>query len=105
MATKRVNWKSLRKKIPNRVQVKKDLWYEILWTDEFFHGDLYGEMRPDKKQIVLNKNQGDKETMHTLYHELIHLFIDEYEAKLSEADVAKMEKSLYYIIKFLGEFK
>ena len=104
MATKRVNWKSLRKKIPNKIQVKKDLWYEVLWTDEFFDGDYYGQMRPHSKQLILNKNQGPKETMHTFYHELIHLFVDEYGAKLSEADVQKLEKSLYYIIKLLREF-
>lgn len=100
----KIKWKKLREKIPNKIQVKKAVTYEILWTDDFHKQDLYGEMRPDSRQIVLNKNQGDKEVMYTLFHEMIHLFADEYGAKITETDVRKLEKGFYYILKFMKEF-
>jgi hypothetical protein len=101
---KRTDWKKLRNKIPNKIQIKADLWYEVLWADGLPAGDhLLGESRPIERQIVLDKNQSNKEACHTYYHELLHVFADEYGAVLTESSVQKLEPSFYYIIKLIKE--
>ena len=107
----RPNWKKLKSLIPNRVRVKARYYYEVLWSDEFWFDEktnkkTYGITRtyPDKAspdQIILNKNQGGKETVHTYWHEFLHAVSEHYEVKLTETQVEKLEKALPYFIEFV----
>lgn len=106
-----MNWKKLKKNIPNRVRVKARHHYEVLWSDEFWWDEntkrkTFGITRTylDKKtspdQILLNKSQGDKETIHTYFHEFIHAISEHYELNLTESQVEKLEQSFLYMYEF-----
>lgn len=92
-----VNWKKLRQNIPNTTRAKAKEVVEILWIDEFKNGDTYGETRFNPTQIVINKNQSDKEAIFTLFHEFLHLCDDTYEVGLTEKQVRKLEKAFPYL--------
>lgn len=101
-----IKWKQFIKRIPNKVRITRDTSYEILWVDDFHdEDDKYGETRLDDKQIVLNKNQSNKELVHTYYHELLHALSHEYDVGLTETQVRKLERSLAYILKDGNVFK
>jgi Zn-dependent peptidase ImmA (M78 family) len=102
----KVSWKKYRKLIPNRVPIKRNVWYEILWTTEFLKSDKQlGETRFDTRQILINSNQSDSETLHTVFHEIIHAVSFEYDLGMTETQVSKMENFLYYLIKTIFLFK
>lgn len=91
------SYKSLRKNIPNKLKVRGRTHYEVLWSENFaFEKDgnkVYGITRFEPKQIVISTTQGDREAVHTLYHEFIHALSEEYDIKLSEPQVVALEKS------------
>jgi hypothetical protein len=94
-----MDWKKLRRRIPHRVQVTKDTWYEIVWVDDFKDGKTLGETRHDSKQIVILNGQSPKVTVTVYMHELTHAFSDENGSNMTEAQVLDFEKSFYYILK------
>jgi hypothetical protein len=94
-----MDWKKLKRRIPHRVQVAKDAWYEVLYVDDFKDGKTLGETRHDPRQIVLLNGQSPKSAVTTYLHELIHAFSNENDADLTEAQVLAFEKSFYYILK------
>lgn len=85
--------------IPNMFQVGKNLWCEVLWTDEFKDEQTLGESRLHSKQVIINKNQSPKETFKTYIHEVLHFFSDTYGWGLTENQIRKIEESIYYWIK------
>lgn len=95
----KVNWRRLSKQIPNRIQINKKDYYEVLWVDGFTNDQTLGETRYDVKQIVLKKNLSPKLTIVTFMHELVHCFFTEYGIALTESDVLKTEKFFYYLLK------
>jgi|LakMenE18May11ns_1017448.scaffolds.fasta_scaffold9959583_17 hypothetical protein len=102
----KVNWKNLRKKIPNRVRTKARTHYEVLWSDEFWFDEktgkkTYGTTRFDPNLITLNINQGDKETIHTYFHEYIHALSVDYNLDLTETQVENLEKAFPYVREFI----
>lgn len=101
----RVNYKKLRKNIPNKVKAKSRIQYEVLWSDEFAFDKedrkTYGITRFDPRQIVINKNQPDKEAILTLYHEFLHVLSEEYEGALTETQVTKLEQSFQAMREFI----
>lgn len=97
--SKRVNWKKLRKNIPNQVQVDNKTFYEVLWTDDFVDGKTLGETRHDLQQIVIKNGMNDKETVSTYCHELAHLFSDVYNFSMTEKQIVMFEMSLTYLLK------
>lgn len=99
-----VNWKKLASKINSRVQITKNIFYEVVWTDEF-KTDLYGEMRPDFRQIVIKKELSKKDSVITYLHEIAHAASNEYEMNLTENQILKMEKFLYFLLKKGNVFK
>lgn len=101
----KVNWRRLVTQIPNRVQVNKKDYYEVLWVDGFTNELTLGETRFDLRQIVLKKNQSPKQTIVTFMHELVHCFFTEHDIHLTETDVLKTEKFFYYILKPDNIFK
>lgn len=101
-----VNWKKLIKLVPSVVQVKRNKRYEVVYIDEFHEQPrIVGQMRPSTSQIILKLGQSPKEAIHTYVHELIHLFSDEYEVGLTESQVQKLEKAVYYLLKPGNIFK
>lgn len=100
-----VKWKKLRNAIPSQIQIKKGVVYEVAWIKEFpSDSEIMGETRLSDKLILINTNQSDKEAVHTFFHEVLHAFSDENGAKLTEKQVQKMEKSLYFLIKLMKAF-
>jgi hypothetical protein len=102
----KVNWKNLRKNIPNKVRSKSRSSYEVLWTDEFHFDEktgkkTYGTTRFDPNLITLNINQADKETIHTYWHEFIHALSVDYNLQLTETQVENLEKSYLYVREFI----
>lgn len=97
-----MDWKYWLKRIPNKIQIKRKRFYEVLWADEFAH---YGETRFDKSQIVLALGQVPSETVHTYLHEVLHAISAEYDADLTERQVRALEKALYYVLKAGNLFK
>lgn len=94
-----LNWKKLVKQIPHRIQVKKNVFYEILWIDQFPDKETVAETRKYNKQIVIKKGLSPKLTIICYLHELAHCFSDEYGANFTENQILVMEKSLYFLLK------
>jgi hypothetical protein len=104
MKTKNILWSNLSKLIPEKVKITADCVYEILWVKKFKDNKQLGETRYDEKQIVMNVQQGCKETVHTYFHEYWHALSNEYDINLTENQVQKMEKATPYIIKMVKPF-
>ena len=100
-----VNWKSLMKKIPNKVQLSKRGEYEIVWVDSFKQDDVVGETRFDRKQIAIKKKMSPKNTVITYLHEVAHGLSAEHEVQLTENQILALEKGLYYLLKDGNLFK
>lgn len=94
-----MNWEKLRKKIPHRVQIARNAWYEVLYTDDFKDGNTYGETRFDPRQIVIQNGLSPKLTVVTYLHECAHAFAAEHDINLTETQILAMEKAFYYILK------
>jgi len=103
--SKVINWKSLTRRIPHRVQVSRKSFYEICYVDTFVDKDVLGETRFDRKQIVLKDDQPHKEKVHTYLHELLHAISEEYEVGLTESQVRALEKAIYYMLKSDNVFR
>ena len=99
----KVNWRKLRKQIPARIQVKKNVYYDILWSKDL--KDCVARMDPQKRQITILLGQSDKNTVISYLHELVHLFSDEYQFSLTETQVLSSEKCLYFVLKAGNLFK
>lgn len=101
----RTDWKKLKRNIPNKVRTTSRTQYEVLWIDGFVtevEGQkTYGETRYQPKQIVLNTNQGARECVHTMYHELLHALSAELDANLTESQVIALEKSFNAVREFI----
>jgi hypothetical protein len=101
-----MDWKSLLARIPNKVQVTSKIFYEILWSPKIHKAeDACGLMRPDTKQIIIEQGHPPKLTTVIYLHEVLHAFSEEYDLKLTENQILKMEKALYYALKEGNLFK
>lgn len=99
-------WLDWFSKIPQTVQVSRKGKYEVLWTDLIKEDpNTMGETRFQPKQIVIKTAQSHKESVSTYLHELIHAVSEEYEVGLTEAQVRKLEKAVYYMLKPGNVFK
>lgn len=100
----RVSWKKLVKKIPHRVRVGPQKYYEVVWIDEFAQDpERMGEMRPDVKQIVIKRGLSAKETVGTVFHEFMHALGAEHNIDLTEAQVLQLEACLSEFKQFFGD--
>lgn len=101
-----MNWKGLVKRIPHKLQVTSRVFYEVLSSPKIVGGeDCYGVMRPDLKQIILTEGMTPKNRVTTYLHEVVHAFSEEYDIGLTEAQVQKIEKTVYYLLKEGNLFK
>lgn len=101
----KVNWKSLHSKVNSRIQLARNTFYEVVWTHAFKDENTLGETRFDPKQIVIKKDQTDKESVKTYIHECLHAISAEYDVGLTETQVQKLEKALPYLLKPGNIFK
>ena len=103
----RINYKKLKKNIPNRIRTAPRSFYEVLWSEDFFFDNkedgrkTYGITRFDPQQIVINKNQPDKEAVLTMVHEWFHAYSEEYSVGLTENQVIAMEKGFPALREFI----
>lgn len=101
-----VNWKKLVKQIPARVQVKSNVYFDVVWCKEFpLDHEQIGGTNFEKKQITIKSGLSPKLTIITYLHELMHLFSDENSAALTETQILALEKSFYFLLKSGNIFK
>lgn len=99
-------WFDWFSRIPQTVQVSRKGKYEVLWTDLIREDHrTMGETRFSPNQIVLRNGQTYKEGVSTYLHELIHAVSNEYDVGLTETQVMKLEKAVYYMLKQGNVFK
>lgn len=96
------SWKKYAKNIPPFIRVNKKQKYEVLHTIDFKDGNTRGESRLDTKQLVLLKGQSAQDTVSTMFHELLHIYSDEFGANLTESQVLALEHALPYVIEFVN---
>lgn len=94
-----MDWKKLRRHIPHRIQISKDVWFEVVWVDDFKDGKTYGETRWEPNQIAILNGLSPKLTVITYLHECAHAFSGIHEANLTETQILALENSFYYILK------
>lgn len=97
--SKRVDYKKIIKQIPHRVQLGAKIFYEVLWVESFPDPKVMGETRFNPTQIVIKKGMKPKETVITFFHELAHAYSSECDMNLTESQILKFEKKLYYLLK------
>lgn len=97
-------WKYLVKRIPSKLHVKRNVYYEVCWVKEFPTGDHVGEARSDTRQIMIKLGLSPKETFVTFLHECLHVFSAEYQLGLTETQISKFEEGFYYLIKLFKHF-
>ncbi len=100
---KKLSYKRLKNNIPTSIKTSSKDTFEILWSDNLCNASgakLYGETRFEPNQIVINKEQTDKDAVLTAWHEVIHAVDHSHEIGLTEAQVIKLEKSFQFIREF-----
>lgn len=102
---KSVDWGYYKRHIPNSVQIKSKISYEVVWIDAFKDEKTLGETRYNEKQIVILKGLSNKLTVVTYLHELLHAVQYEHEIGLTENQVLSFEKFFQYVLKSDNIFK
>jgi len=100
-----IKWKLLRRSIPINIKLGRTTNYEVVFVEDFKDGNTLGETRTEPNQIALLINQSDKKMIHTYLHEVLHAISNTYEVGLTEEQVLKLEKAVYYILKPKNIFK
>lgn len=100
-----VNWRKLAKKIPFRVQIARNTYYEVCYADDFPDGNTWGETRYEQKQIVLKKDLKPKNLVTTYIHEVLHAMSYDHGIELTEKQIESFEKSFYFFLKNGNIFK
>lgn len=94
---KKVNWNKLVKKIPKSFKLGKRN-FKIIWVKGFEDKKQVGESDWNNRVIYLKKNQTNKEKVLTYLHEVTHIYSDEFDIKISEKQVQKIEKNLHFLL-------
>lgn len=100
----KINWAKSKKNIPTKLRIAKRKFFDILWIDSLFDtvgNKLFGKTDFEKNQIILNKDQSDKETVETVWHEFCHALDHDDEMGLTEAQVVKLEEAYPFIREFV----
>lgn len=101
----RIDWRSLQHRIPSRAQIAAGVYYDVVWVSDFNGQDLCGTTTFDPKVITVKLGMSPKLTVETYLHEVCHAFSEEFDIKLTEAQILKMEKAMPYILKDDNLFK
>lgn len=101
----KVNWKKLTTLIPNKIQISKNLYYNIYWEKSDECQDYVGQTFYNKNIVTLVQTSNNIELTKTYLHEVAHAFSGEYELNLTENQVKKLESALYFLLKPGNIFK
>lgn len=86
-------------KLPHKIRITSKVSYEILHVDAFDDPEQLGECRFDTKQILINKNQSDTETIKTFIHEVLHALSEESGAAIPHGSIYKLESAILKMLK------
>jgi hypothetical protein len=98
------NWQKSRNNIPTRVRTGIRKFFAVLWADTLFDtkgNKLYGLTYFDPLQIIISKDQSDKEAVYTAWHEFLHGIDHDHDIGLTEPQVVKLEKCYPFIREFI----
>lgn len=100
----RVPYKKLKNNLPTNMKTSTQDNFEVLWSDNLLDAGgkkLYGMTRFEPNQILINKEQSDKDAVLTAWHEFIHGLDHSHEIKLTENQVIKLEKCFSFIREYI----
>ena len=89
-----INWRKLASRIPHRVQISANLYYDVVFVARFDNPTFVGLCRQSKHTIYIKTGQSSKETVLTYLHELLHAFSDENDIRLTERQVGLLERKM-----------
>jgi hypothetical protein len=93
----KIDWKSLHSRIPKTFKIGRKT-IKINWVESFPDKKQVGETDWNNLTIYLKTGETYKESVHTYFHECLHMFSDEFQIKLSEKQVQGLEKTLTFWI-------
>ena len=94
-----IKWKTLEQAIPSKVRVKAKTPHIHIGYKALGEKNRLGEYWPTEKIIWIEPMQKSKDVVCTYLHELIHCISDEYDIRLTEKQVLKLEEALPFILK------
>lgn len=98
------NWQKAKNNIPTKVRTGIRKFFAIFWSDNLTDTrftKLYGLTQFEPRQIIISKDQSDKESVYTAWHEFLHGLDHDQEIGLSEPQVVKLEKSYPFVREFI----
>ena len=100
---------SLRELIKPKTRIKAKVAYETVWIDHFETTrdgkKVFGECRPEPRQIVISADQSDAQAFRTYIHEVIHAFEIEYGFSIPHKIFAVLEVAVFRFLKLNGYIK
>lgn len=106
--SKRINWKSLVKKIPSSVQIAPKIVYQVVWQKEIVDtkgNQLYGLTDLNNHIITIKMDMSARLTVETYIHEVTHAISEHYDLGLTENQVLKIEHAIPVLVKSNNIFK
>lgn len=100
----KINFQKLYRRIPTRARVAPRRFFNVLWADSMFDtkgNKIYGKTEFDTSNIILNKDQSERESVLTYWHEFIHALDHDHNIQLTEAQVLALEHTYPYIREFV----
>lgn len=94
-----VDWRKLFKLIPLKVQVGPKSTYDVKWTRDDGTLDHVGITDHNIFNITLNLNLKPKAAIITYLHEVLHAISVAHEVNLTENQILKLERAIYYVLK------
>ena len=97
-------YKKMKNNIPTSMKTSTTDNFEVLWSDNLIDAggkQLDGITRFEPNQILINKNQTDKNAVLTAVHEFFHGLDHSHEIGLTENQVLKLENCFPFIREFL----
>lgn len=90
------------KRLPNKIRIRKKT-YSVTYQDEVDKGRSYGSVDfPTQKILIATKNIPESEIESTIIHEVIHAIANEYDLRLGEPTVLKLERGLFEVFRRNG---
>lgn len=99
------NWQKAKKNIPTKVRTGIRKFFAVLWSDSINETKdgvkVLGLTMFEPLQIIISKDQTDKEAVYTAWHEFIHGIDHDHDIGLTEPQVVKLEKCYPFIREFI----
>lgn len=98
------DWKKSKNNIPTKFRTGVRKYFIVLWADNLKdtkENKLYGLTQFEPKQIVISKDQSDKEAVFTAWHEFLHGIDHDHEIGLTESQVVMLERCYPFVREFI----